>query len=64
MKIFDVTIAISDKVPIYSGDPAASVEAVNQISRGAPANVSKMCFGVHTGTHVDAPNHFIQGAAR
>ena len=41
MKIFDVTIAISDKVPIYSGDPAASVEAVNQISRGAAANVSK-----------------------
>ena len=24
----------------------------------------KMCFGVHTGTHVDAPNHFIQGARR
>jgi arylformamidase len=64
MKIYDVTVAISDKVPIYSGDPTASVEAVNQISRGAPANVSKMCFGVHTGTHVDAPNHFIQGARR
>jgi arylformamidase len=64
MKIYDVTIPISDHVPIYAGDPAANVEAVTQISAGAHANVSKMCFGVHTGTHVDAPNHFIEGRRR
>ncbi|HBR57549.1 MAG TPA: hypothetical protein DEA22_08775, partial [Blastocatellia bacterium] len=28
------------------------------------ANVSRMCFGVHTATHVDAPNHFIEGKRR
>ncbi|MGH9820675.1 MAG: cyclase family protein [Pyrinomonadaceae bacterium] len=64
MKIYDITIAISDHVPIYKGDPTADVEAVTQISKGAHANVSKMCFGVHTGTHVDAPNHFIDGHRR
>lgn len=64
MKIYDITIAISDRVPIYKGDPTADVEAVTQISKGAHANVSKMCFGVHTGTHVDAPNHFIDGHRR
>ena len=64
MKIYDITIPISNGVPIYAGDPKADVEAVTQISKGAHANVSKMCFGVHTGTHVDAPNHFIDGRRR
>lgn len=64
MNIYDITVPISDHVPIYSGDPIATVEAVTEISHGAPANVSKMCFGVHTGTHVDAPNHFIDGCRR
>jgi arylformamidase len=64
MKIYDITVPISDHVPIYQGDPSASIEAVKQISTGAHATVSKMCFGVHTGTHVDAPNHFIDGRRR
>ena len=64
MKIYDITVPISNHIPIYAGDPTANVEAVTQISAGAHANVSKMCFGVHTGTHVDAPNHFIEGRRR
>lgn len=64
MKIYDVTVPISNRVPIYTGDPTASVESVHEIGKGDPANVSKMCFGVHTGTHVDAPNHFIEGRRR
>jgi len=64
MKIYDITVPISDHVPIYRGDPSASIEAVRQISDGAHATISKMCFGVHTGTHVDAPNHFIDGRRR
>lgn len=64
MKIYDITVPISDLVPIYIGDPKAHVEAVTEIAHGAHANVSKMCFGVHTGTHVDAPNHFIDGHRR
>jgi len=64
MRIYDITVPISDQVPIYKGDPTADVKAVTEISKGAHANVSKMCFGVHTGTHVDAPNHFINGRRR
>lgn len=61
MKIYDVTVAISNDVPIYSGDPDAAVESFKAIARGDTANVSSIRFGVHTGTHVDAPNHFIDG---
>ncbi|CAN5651636.1 cyclase family protein [soil metagenome] len=64
MKFYDVTIPISDEVPIYEGDPKVSVEVFLSMAEGGPANVSQLCFGAHTGTHVDAPNHFIDGTRR
>ncbi len=64
MKIYDVTFPVSRQTPIYAGDPAVKIETVNSIADGAPANVSHICCGVHTATHVDAPNHFIEGAKR
>lgn len=64
MKIFDITVPISESLPIYSGDPEVSISAAKSISAGSTANVSHACFGVHSGTHVDAPNHFIEGTRR
>jgi arylformamidase len=64
MKIYDVTVAISENVPIYKGDPEATVTGVKRLAAGDSANVSQICCGVHTGTHVDAPNHFIEGTRR
>jgi arylformamidase len=64
MKIYDVTVAVSEQTPIYKGDPGVEISSFKAIARGDSANVSKASFGVHTGTHVDAPNHFIDGARR
>lgn len=64
MKIYDVTVAVSESVPIYEGDPRVEIESVRTISGGDNANVSHLCLGAHTGTHVDAPNHFIDGTRR
>jgi len=64
MKIYDVTVPISENTPVYEGDPNVQIEAANAIERGDAANVSRLCCGVHTATHVDAPNHFIEGARR
>ena len=64
MKIYDVTVSISAKTPIYKGDPGVEISSFKSIAAGATANVSQISFGVHTGTHVDAPNHFIEGAKR
>lgn len=61
MKIYDLTVAVSENVPIFQGDPRVAVESVKRIVAGDIANVSNLCFGAHTGTHVDAPNHFIDG---
>ena len=64
MKIYDITNAISSDTPIYKGDPGVEISAFKSIANGATANVSQISLGVHTATHVDAPNHFIEGAKR
>jgi len=64
MTIYDVTVPISEVVPIYEGDPKVLIGAPLTIANGDAANVTSLCFGVHTGTHVDAPNHFIEGTRR
>ena len=64
MKIYDVTFPISENTPIYEGDPKVKIEIAHSIAGGAPANVSHICCGVHTATHVDAPVHFVEGGKR
>ncbi len=62
--IYDITIPVSADVPIYEGDPPAVIDICSAIAQGDPANVSRLNFGAHTATHVDAPNHFIDGTRR
>jgi hypothetical protein len=50
-------------MPIYPGNPGVSVELAQSIDRGDEANVSRLELGAHTGTHVDAPFHFIPEGA-
>src|SRR5437016_12897611 len=64
MPIYDVTVPIRSGMPIYEGDPPVKIEAASSLANGDSANVSFLHFGAHTGTHVDAPAHFIEGAAK
>jgi arylformamidase len=64
MKIYDVTFPVSEQTPVYEGDPKVKIEIAHSIEKGDAANVSHICCGVHTATHVDAPNHFIEGGKR
>jgi arylformamidase len=61
-KIFDITLTITRTLPVWPSDPPVVLERVSKIEDGANANVSRMEMGVHTGTHVDAPVHFLPGA--
>jgi arylformamidase len=61
MTIYDVTVGITNDMPVWPGDPAVSLERVKKIEEGANANASHLSCGVHIGTHVDAPLHFIPG---
>jgi arylformamidase len=64
MKLYDVTIAVSELVPTFPGDPKVTIDTCKAIASGDVANVSLISFGVHTATHVDAPNHFLEGTRK
>jgi arylformamidase len=64
MRIYDVSVPISELTPTYPGDPGIELKAWASIKRGDAANVTLLHLGAHTGTHVDAPAHFIEGASR
>ncbi len=49
-------------MPVYEGDPPVEVSLAHSIKGGDPYNVSRLLMGAHTGTHVDAANHFIEDA--
>jgi len=62
VQIFDVSVPVSPRLPTWPGDPTISLTRASSIAAGDPANVSRLEAGVHTGTHVDAPVHFMDGA--
>jgi len=64
MPIYDVTVPIRHGMPIYEGDPSVEIASWSAMAKGKSANVSFLHFGAHTGTHVDAPAHFIEGARK
>jgi arylformamidase len=47
----------------WPGDPAFHIERAHDQENGDVATVSRMALGVHTGTHMDAPLHFIPNGA-
>jgi arylformamidase len=63
MPIYDVTVPLSNELPTWPGDPGIEIRDWLSLANGDAANVSLLKFGAHTGTHVDAPAHFIEGAA-
>ena len=62
MQIIDISVPIRTGMVTYPGDPEVRLVRVSSISAGEPANVSELDFGVHSGTHIDAPLHFFEGA--
>lgn len=61
MRLIDVTVPIRDGMPIYDRNPGVRLERARSIANGDEVNISRLDLGVHTGTHVDAPVHFIEG---
>ncbi len=59
MKIYDISLPISPDLPVWPGDPQIVLEQFVSMDDGEDANVSRIAAGVHIGTHVDAPHHFL-----
>ncbi|MDE3096425.1 MAG: cyclase family protein [Chloroflexota bacterium] len=61
--MIDVTVPVRTGMVVYEGDPPVRRELAQSMAAGGICNVSRLACGVHTGTHIDAPVHFIEGAA-
>ena len=62
MEIIDVSVPVRPGMVTYPGDPTVTLERVASLANGDVVNLSRLDFGVHSGTHVDAPVHFIDDA--
>lgn len=61
MRIYDITLTISPDLVVWPKDPPIELYRVSKIEDGADSNVSRVNMSVHTGTHIDAPSHFVEG---
>jgi arylformamidase len=60
--VYDVTVPLVPGLPVYPGDPPFEIEPLQRLG-SAPFSLSRMSLATHTGTHVDAPAHFLPGGA-
>ena len=61
--VIDISLLVRPDMHFFDGDPRMEISRVMALADGDPANVSLLSCGVHTGTHVDAPLHFIEGGS-
>lgn len=55
----DISVTHSKQLPVWPGGYGFNIYALQKIEDGFDANVTRLDFDVHTGTHIDAPLHFI-----
>ncbi len=61
MKVHDISVPLRRDMPTYVDEPGPKLEFRKLLSKGDAATVSVLSLGSHTGTHVDAPSHFLDG---
>lgn len=62
MAIIDISVSVRPGMVVWEGDIDPVCERVSSIEHGDGYNLSRLVMSAHTGTHVDAPLHFIDGA--
>jgi len=61
LKFYDLSIPIGDQMVVYPGNPKPQIRQYATIPLNK-TNVSLICLGSHTGSHVDAKSHIRNGA--
>jgi arylformamidase len=61
--LVDISTPVDRWLPSWPGSPGASFATLMSIADGDDANATAMTADLHTGTHIDAPLHFVAGGA-
>jgi len=59
----DVSVAVHEGMPLWPGDPGLHFERVKELKKGDVCNLTQASMSAHTGTHMDAPLHFVLNGA-
>jgi len=59
-KWIDISVSLHSGMVHWPDNPPVKIERLKDMNRGAVCNVSVMSLGAHTGTHMDAPLHFLK----
>ena len=61
--LIDISVSIRAGMAVWPGDPPVETERLQDIEKGDEATVSRIIMGAHSGTHVDAPLHYMAAGA-
>ena len=64
--LYDVSVPIANGMPVWPSDPPVKLTAQEHLSRDKShtIRVTSIEMGSHTGTHIDAPWHFVEGGRK
>lgn len=60
MKIYDISKEVFSST-VFPGDPVPGHQPVSELAKGDLCNLTALTLGSHSGTHMDAPCHFVEG---
>jgi arylformamidase len=58
----DISIPVHNGIPVWPGDAPFRRSLALTMADGSEYNLSEISCSAHTGTHMDAPRHFLDGA--
>jgi len=59
-RVYDISVKLGVEDINYPGTPPYSRDLISRLADGDASNLSKLVMSTHSGTHLDAPSHFIQ----
>jgi arylformamidase len=62
-KIIDITVPLTTDMPMWPGCSGIRITPTMRMDEGDSYNAARLEFNLHTGTHVDAPRHFLQNGS-
>lgn len=58
-RFVDLSLSLTKETPIFPGDPTLNIKQIFSVEKDG-SSLHTYSFGGHTGTHIDAPAHFIE----
>ncbi|MCS4193414.1 arylformamidase [Salinibacter ruber] len=57
--LIDISVSLDESLPIWPDSPGFELQPLQTREEAGQARVSRLACDVHTGTHIDAPYHFV-----